>query len=457
MLRDPRAVTRALVGWAISRPSTREEDLRSRLGRLWLLWACVIAVAVLLVSLAAGNHQRHESGFDVLDEGAHYDYVLALQHGQIPRSGDRVSQTTLQMQSCVGAYAVKPQGCGPKYRNPSNYPADGYSYEGVEQPPLGYLPYLLTTQTHGVNESALVDARWGGFIWSVVAAGLLVWIGWLANLSLLELCALLAVCLLSPVQIHAASTVTDDSAAVVAGAAVLATFLLARRRDKPLIVAGLIVGLLIGFMKGLFVVAPFVLVVGVLIADIAARRRPVKSELWRRYGCSVAMLVGAAVAYAAWLVIVDARAIVSPHTVLQALQGFSKTSYPRPSTMLTGVQSELSTLSAYQSAPLYWIWDVAIFGSLAGLVLLRGPVGRPELRAMAMAIFVGIVALAVAFPLLNFVEGHYDFSSPARYALPVLPVVGLVAYRSLRTRSVLLVGVVLPGLAVIAQLVGGQF
>jgi hypothetical protein len=198
-------------------------------------------------------------------------------------------------------------------------------------------------------------------------------------------------------------------------------------------------------------------VVGLLIADIAARRRPVRAEVWRRYGCPLAMLVGAAVAYGAWLLIVDARAIVPVHTVLQALQGFSKTPYPRPSTMLTGVQDGLSTLSSYLPAPLYWLWDFAIFGSLAGLVLLRGPVGRPELRAMALAIFVGIVTLAIAFPLLNFAEGHYDFAAPARYALPILPIVGVVAFRALRARSVLLVGVVLPGLAVIAQLVGGQF
>lgn len=447
----------ALAGWVSSRPSTREDEHRGDGGRLWALGACVIAVAILLVSLAASSHQRHEAGFDVFDEGAHYDYVLALEHGELPRSGTHVSQTTLRMLSCVGAYGIKPQGCGVRYRDPVDYPAGGYSYEAVEQPPLAYLPYLLTVQANGYSQSALVQARWGGFIWSVVAASLLVWIGWLADLSLLELCAVLAVCLLSPVQIHAMATVTDDSAAVTAGAAALATFLVARRRDAPMIATGLAVGLVVGFMKGLFVLAPFVLLVGVLIVDIAARRLPARAEVWRRYGCPLAMFVGATFAYGAWLLLADARAIVPVHTVLQALQGFSKTPYPRPSTMLTGLQDELSTLSAYLPAPLYWLWDFAVFGSLAGLILLRGPLGRPELRAMALAIFVGLAALAVAFPLLNFVEGHYDFAAPARYALPILPIVGVVAFRALRSRSVLFVGVLLPGLAVIAQLVGGQF
>jgi hypothetical protein len=441
----------------ISRPSTREEQRRGRFGRLWMLWACLIAVTVLVVSLAASNHQRHNAGFDVLDESAHYGYVLALEHGEIPRSGDHESQETLRMLSCVGSYNFTPRGCSEKHRDPADYPAGGYSYEAVQQPPLAYLPYLLTTPTNGAGQSALVEARWGGFVWSVVAAGLLVWIGWLADLSLLEFGAVLAVCLLSPVQIHAMATVTDDSAAVAAGAAALATFLLARRRGKPMVAAGLAVGLIVGFMKGLFLLAPFILLVGVLIADIAARRRPAKADVLQRYGCALAMFVGAAVAYSAWLLIADARAIVPVHTVLQALEGFTKTSYPRPSTMLTGIQNGLSTLSAYAPAPLYWLWNFAVFGSLAGIVLLQGPVARPELRAMALAVFVGVLALAAAFPLLNFVEGHYDTAAQIRYALPILPIVGLVTFRAFRSRSVLIVGVLLPGLAVIAQLVGGQF
>ena len=44
-----------------------------------------------------------------------------------------------------------------------------------------------------------------------MAAGLLVWVGWLSDLSLLELGAALSICLLSPVEVHAAATVTNDA------------------------------------------------------------------------------------------------------------------------------------------------------------------------------------------------------------------------------------------------------
>ncbi len=112
---------------------------------------------------------------------------------------------------------------------------------------------------------------------------------------------------------------------------------------------------------------------------------------------------------------------------------------------------------SYAPAPLYWIWNLTVYGSLVGLLVLQGPVGRPRMRVMATAIFVGMIALAIVFPWLNFIEGHYDFNAQVRYALPLLPLVGFVIARSLRIRGLLLIGIALPALAVIDQLVAGQF
>ena len=109
------------------------------------------------------------------------------------------------------------------------------------------------------------------------------------------------------------------------------------------------------------------------------------------------------------------------------------------------------------SAPLYWIRDVAIYGTLAGLLVLKGPVGRVSERAAALAVFCGIVALAVGFPVLSYLEGHYNFTTPTRYVLPLLPIIALVAIRAMRTRGVLVVGIAVPALAVIVQLGTHQF
>lgn len=451
MPRQLQAIGRPLVAWGNGRPSTLAS------GWVWPISAVVIAILILFVSIAASSQQRHEAGFDILDEGAHYDYVLRLAQGDLPRSGDHLTQQTLRIISCVGEYGIPPHGCAAKHRNPVTFPPYGYSYEVTQQPPLAYLPYLLTIQIDGSSQQALQDARWGGFIWSVVGAGLLVWVAWMLDLSIIELVGVLAICLLSPVELRSIATVTSDSAALPTGAAVVATYLVSRRRQTPMIVVGLIVGLIVGFMKGLFVVAPFVVLAALIISDIARRRRPTRGDIWVRYGCSAAMFVGAVISYVAWVLIQDARAIVSPSIVLHALEGGSVTSHLRVTTILAGIQNGLSELMAYVPAPLYWIWDVAIYGILAGLLVLKGPVGRVSERAAALAVFFGIAALAVGFPLLNFVEGHYNFTTPARYVLPLLPIIALVAIRAMRTRGVLVVGIALPALAVIYQLATSQF
>lgn len=441
---------RPLVAWATSRPSERRDS------RVWLVSAIIISIVVLATCAWVSNDQRHEAGFDVLDEAAHYDYAVHLAHGHVPRSGDVLSQSTLRMLSCVGGFGVPVQGCAQIHRNPASVPAAGYSYEAVQSPPLGYLPYLLTTQTNGYSQAALDDARWGGFVWSILASWILIWVAWMADLSLLELTGLLVICLLSPIEIHAMATVTNDSAALPAGAIVVATYLLSRRRRKPMVVSGLVVGVLVGFMKGLFIVAPFVVLAAVLFSDVARRYRPARGDIWVRYGCSVAMFGGAVVSYAAWLLIQDVRAAVPPSVVLHAVQGSTVTSHLSITTILDGVQNGLSDLIAYAPAPLYWLWNLAVYGSLAGLLILRGPVGRISQRAAALAIFVGVAALALAFPLLNFIEGHYNFQTPPRYFIPLLPIIGLVVVQAVRRRGLIVLGLVLPALAVIAQLATGQ-
>jgi hypothetical protein len=209
------------------------------------------------------------------------------------------------MLSCLGGVGFAPHGCKVEARNPASFSAGGYSYESVVQPLLGYLPFLLTAQPNDSPRGALVSARWGGFIWSAVVAGLLVWVGWLADLSLLELCAVLSISLLSPVAVRAGATVTNDNAGVVAGAAVLGIFLAARRRGTAMAGIGLAAGLLVGFMKGLFVVAPLVILVSVVIGDLSNHRTPQRADLWQRYGCALSMFLGAAVSFTAWSLIQD--------------------------------------------------------------------------------------------------------------------------------------------------------
>ena len=51
----------------------------------------------------------------------------------------------------------------------------------------------------------------------------------------------------------------------------------------------------------------------------------------------------------------------------------------------------------------------------------------------------------------------YNVTTPARYVLPLLPIIALVAIRAMRTRGVLAVGIAVPALAVVVQLVTQPF
>ena len=68
-----------------------------------------------------------------------------------------------------------------------------------------------------------------------------------------------------------------------------------------------------------------------------------------------------------------------------------------------------------------------------------------------------MVGLAVFYPVLNYLQGHYNVPGAARFALPLLPIVGFVAARASRVRGLMLIGLLLPALALVAQLLGSQF
>jgi len=420
----------------------------------WWVLACGLAAGLVAVSVLLGGHQRHTLTFGSLDEQAHYDYVVDLSHSHLPAVGDRYSQPTLRLISCIGVSYHERHGCGIARRNPRLYTPLGYSYE-AHQPPLVYLSYLLVARPNVPPRQAIAAVRRGGTIWAVVAAGLLVTVGSVEGLSILELTALLSICLVSPIAVSAAATVTNDSAGVAAGALVVLTWALSRRKRRPMAMFGLVVGIALGLMKGLFVVAPFVLLVAGLVSDPRVPRRAGWGEWWRRHGNSLCMVLGAAVSYGGWIVVQELRAVAPPSVVVHALLGFSTTALPQWSTIFSSLEQQLLLLIG--SSPLYFIWDLAIFGTLAGTVMLPGPDDHRTLRATAIAVFVGLASLAIGWVLLFYFAGHYNSPSDARFGLPVLPIIALVVVRATRKSGVVILGVAIPGAAAIAQLGAGRF
>jgi hypothetical protein len=418
----------------------------------------LITVAIVVLSISLGHQRRATPALDVLDEDAHYDYALSLYHGHVPAWGDLYRQQTLRLISCVGiAGALLPTSCAVKPRNPREFPSNGYSYE-AQQPPLGYLPYVATLRPSASPSSAILAARRGGIIWTALAGLLLLLVGLVYRFGIFALASVLCVSLLSPWFVHAAATVNNDSSAIAAGALGLLILGVTKRAHRWVaLTAGFTTGVLIGLLKGTFVIVPLVLLVRRLVLA-AQSERGVRGALvgLRQAKCEGAMFVGAVLSYGGWALLQNARASVPQHTVLQSVMGFSVTSHLRPDTILKGVQDVLSLYTPiYPNSVLFWVWNLLLFGCVFGVIVIKNERTKDIIiaRAEAWGIIAGLAVLVVGWPTLVYIQGHFDFSAPTRYALPLAPLIGFILIRALPRRALLAVGVLLPLAAALAQFV----
>lgn len=421
---------------------------------LWAGTAVAVATLLMILSVVLGARQWHHSTFDPLDEQAHLDYAVYLSQGHIPRWGDLYQPETVRMLDCLGIARTAPAPCLTN-TNPRVFPPAGYSYE-AQQPPLGYLAYLPFLQSHAPPAQALSAARRGGWLWMGIAVALLLAMAWVADMTLLQTTTVLALCELNPSAIRAAATVTNDSAALAAGALAIVVLQVARRRRSTLVIPALVAGVVIGLLKSLFCVVPLAIVVGGLLAELPVRRDFTWRGLWRRRGCEVSMLAGAVVATAAFSVVQELRAATPPRVVLDALLGGRITAHPRWATLEGSV---LNAFSVFQSPsrPLYTMWNLLVFGAVAGLAFNHSSSKRRALPALAGGTLAALVALGLGFSLLDYFQGHFNFVIQARYVIAIVPLLAYLLARSLRPSGLVLVGVVVPALAVTSTLIGHPF
>lgn len=183
-----------------------------------------LAAAAALVLLAAGlvlTAVARAPGLSLLDEWTHADYAYRISHGQVPADGDVISRQIREEWSCHGlGPGGKMPPCGMPDPPPGEYKARGEQYNAFHPP----VYYLLT----GVVARAVDAVRPGqNFITSARVVGLAWLLAGMAVLSLAvrrlgaswPLAALGAALLpLTPIVLHASSTVTNDAPAALAGA-----------------------------------------------------------------------------------------------------------------------------------------------------------------------------------------------------------------------------------------------
>jgi hypothetical protein len=436
----------------------------------WWVWAAALTVVVVSLSGFLTGVRRNNPTLDFFDEEAHFAYVVSLQNGHLPAFGDRLTVGERRLVDCLAiGDQFRPAPCAAPPAPLSEQFAQGYDYE-AQQPPLGYLPYLLTTSAN-VNPTSkaqatrvITSAREGGLIWIALSGLLLLLLAATEQLSLLALSCLLCSCLLNPVFTNAAATVNNDAAGVAAGAACLLAWSAGNRiqhRQRRVLFLAICAGLFVGLTKGLFIVVPFALLMAAFAGDYPRwLSRDGMGQLLKRHIATVAMFVASFASYLAWIAVQELRATVRPSVVQLALEGYTKTATFHPSAIGSSVEQLLALYQPYFLAmvsnidsPINVVWGLAAFGVIVGLVCLpAAKESNRRARDIAVAITVSIVVLGVGFPILEYVSGHYDLGAYARYAIPILPLIAYSIARGCRRFGVAVVGILLPIAAAIVQL-----
>jgi hypothetical protein len=413
-----------------------------------------------------------------MDEAAHYDYVISLSQGHVPAWGDFFRYDTLRLFGCLPPQeppnekkcVVTPQTLQ-AVGAMEGTPAPGYSYE-AQQPPIGYLPYLLTIKPNAKPLEALDAARQGGEIWAALTAMLIVVYAAIDGLSLLQLASLLVISLLSTVALFTESVVSDESAWVFTGVvALIATRALTGRSLRVRAVTGLAVGLFIGMIDGLVLFLPLALLIAATMTDRVWSRPWAKwSSSWasirtlmRTYATELSLLVGSVAALGGWQLFQSLRGSMSSYAVMNSFMHEEFAAHYQMVTVVTGIQQGLDLFGDYQTVfqvPWWSVVDLAVFGVIiAAAVLPAASSGLARVRPLAVGSLVAILAIAVFCPTLWFIRGNWNWYTPARYCLPFLPLIAVALTRMPSRWALLGVGVVVPLIGVAFQIAatGGHF
>ncbi len=406
-------------------------------------FVCVIAPTVLVVRQIDANPK-----FSPIDEGAHFDYVNRVSKGELPRLGERLTQTTLREMACRGtvltAYRLPP--CDEPVLRYDQF-TSSLQYE-TQHPPTYY---AATAAMRWAVEKLGVDnrldaTRLPGIVW-LVAGLLLLWAaGRLMAIDPLPLGSALLLLTVAPVVVYHTATVTNDVTAVpAAGLVALAAALFHHGRLRHPTIVLFAAGFLASACKATNSFAA-VAVAALLAVGAIAERRPdgwqVALRGWLRNGG--ALLVGALLPVAIWAVIHRTRALIDPtdEPTLEVLRHTPRTlglvireaaELFRPLTGLAGGFVPLSpeTLDSNTQAPFYTVLGFLVIGAgLGGLFVTPRRWNHVLGLISVAALYLG----GLAFGLSLMLTYDIDPGLSGRYALSLGPLLILVLAASVAGR-----------------------
>lgn len=426
-------------------------SLRSMSGNITRLLGVLVVAALCLIGVQWSQHGK--SYFDPIDEAAHFDYAWLLAHGQIPAWGDKYSQETLLIADCLGN-AFEPErvnDCSSKLRDPTQYPPEGFSYE-AQQPPLGYVVYVpgaLFFQGES-PEKYLNFVRDSGGVALIGLCGVFLFLlsrklrlgFWLTIL-------LSGIIMLAPSATYAMGIVSNDGPTLVGALgfvlALVSSFMWSRR-TAALIGTG--IGVALGLIKSSTLLLPFgalVAIVGYALMRLVLRRSSFRQERGRgEMFFAGSAFVAAGVVSALFHGYQSIRETVPSGVVLHSLLGFLTTDVIQPATVFNSIGHLMEIWGGYSNglvtSPSFFYVINTVFLVLLGFSAWMlgssrrgwGDVPVRAFQVVALNWITTVTVFGVSWPVLQFLQGGFNFDAAVRFGLLVLPLVGVLIAGGLR-------------------------
>ena len=433
---------------------TTPRGLRSLFVTIKRLAAVVAVTTLCLIGVQWSQHGK--SFFDPIDETAHFDYVMLLSQGQIPAWGDTYSQETLLIADCLGSYFEpnRVNNCSDTIRDATQYPPEGFSYE-AQQPPLGYVAYVpgaLFFQGE-TPEKYLNHVRdWGGAALIGVSGVFLFLLSRKLRLGFWLTVLLSGIIMLAPSATTALGIVSNDGPTLVGALgftlALVSSFLWSRRTSA---IVGAGVGVALGLIKSSTLVLPFgalCAIVGYSVVRVIRRRSTFTHEGGRgEFIFAASAFVANGVVAALFHGYQSIRATVPSGVVLNSLLGFLTTDVIQPATILSSIGNLMQIWGGHSnglitSPQLFYVINSAFLVLLGFSAWMLGTsrAGWSDVPVRAFQVVAvnwisTIILFGVSWPVLQFLQGGFNFDAAIRFGLLVLPLVGVLIAGGLRTNG----------------------
>jgi hypothetical protein len=425
--------------------TTTEPSLRTRLFPSRVAVAIAVLVCIVVPATLVALQINQNPKLSPIDEAAHFDYVQRIEDGTIPRQGEVLQESTLDLISCRGTdlEGILVPRCDAKKKVAQRYPGAGSQYE-AQQPPTYY---ALTVPARWVFENVLqvdneLDAtRATGIVWLVLGLLMLWAAGRLMDIGIYPLGAALLLLAVSPLGIYHAATVSNDATAIFAGGLVALVGALTYRRGAGgrwwavlLVVTG---ALAVSFKTTNMLP---VLIVAALFAVKAIADRVVGESLWttfkRWWPAGGWLLVGGGIAGITWVLTHRALALIplseEPAFGVLRLNFIYRTTVLEQATELflplTGAFTSAGTLRQNVQLP---------FSAVLGFLIIAAALGGLFTSPRRWNHWLGLLWLPIVyvigavFGLSIILSYESDPGLSGRYALSAAPLLLLVLAASL--------------------------